>query len=195
MLYKPVISNEFYMIKKMSIYWLISLLTLSSLLLCFFLVNDNDEFHCSITQIDEFNSAYKEIDGKKFFQQKKKENKITSNQSEISEYIFNLESNEVWIDESDFKFDSLPNLSVLFTEKLIEALIIRNNGAIIFKLKQCNFLDCENHTSGFTGPYTHYLTKDKSNRFIDYPNNENQRLIEKEKIGGWNYYIEWRRKG
>ncbi|MFT7086296.1 MAG: hypothetical protein ACJAV5_002021 [Vicingaceae bacterium] len=93
---------------------------------------------------------------------------------------------------SDITGLSLPKIKVLFEENLIEQVIITQNGEVIFMLKSCFEQDCDATDGVFTGPYTHFLTKDKV-KFNQYENW--MELIEQKNFDNWTYYIVWNKKG
>ena len=83
----------------------------------------------------------------------------------------------------------LDTIHQLFKDKLIEKFIITSSDEPMYQLKTCFNLKCNKRTKNKT-KYIHYLSKNNV-YFVDSPT---VRIIEKESIENWTYYIVRNRK-
>jgi hypothetical protein len=95
------------------------------------------------------------------------------------------------LNENNLKGQNTPILKKLFKNGLIEDVILTKNYGVLFKLKLCEHEDCKEHNTGFSGQYTHYLTRDK----IEFINENWVRVVKEKTINNWTYYIIWTQKG
>jgi len=97
----------------------------------------------------------------------------------------------IFPDTTDFLKTKAPLIHEMFSEKLIESILILSEREILFQLKWCDRPNCIKDEKGFHGFYTHYLSKDK----IHFKKLSHTKLIDQKSFGEWTYYIVWSAKG
>lgn len=152
----------------------------SAVLIFFFRGSDIDQKY--VSNLNNYELAYKEIKNEYAKLLVVDEPNYRSSEGVIVDFRFN---------QSEIKQLKTPVLHDLFKSNLIKEVIITKNGGILFQLKTCSFEDCEDHPAGFSGPYVHYLSKDR----IEFIHEKWVRVIEEKTIGNWTYYVVWTQKG
>ena len=166
-------------VKKYSWHIVFSLIVLAITTYLIFDTNSDKKY---LDNLNEYELAYKEI--KREYRKLKAFDEPDYKSSEGLIVNFRL-------NEGNLKGQNTPVLKNLFKKGLIEDVILTKNNGVLFKLKFCEQENCEDQNTGFSGPYTHYFTKDKI-EFI----NENWVGVKEEKtIDNWKYYIIWTQKG
>jgi hypothetical protein len=170
------------MINKLIKYrWIIVFLLIGfSIIMYLFLDTNIDKKY--LDNLQDYELAYKEI--------KREYGKLQSfdepNYRSFEGLVVNFRLNE-----NNLKGQNTPVLKKLFKNGLIEDVLFTKNNDVLFKLKLCEHEDCKEHDTGFSGPYTHYLTKDK----IEFINENWVNVVEEKTKNSWTYYIIWTQKG
>ncbi len=168
--------------KKISKLWGAIAFACTVLIVVFFLFRENNVDEKFTDHLDKYELAFNEITS--LIGKIKSSEVITDKSADGLEVAFKL-------DQKDTKIQKTTALNELFKTGLLDEVIFTKQREIVFKLKTCNFEDCEEHSESFSGPYIHYLTKSN----IKFLKEDWVKVVEEKKIKNWTYYIVWTKKG